>query len=366
MENTIAFDATTNSEKKTQEVGQSLAKKLKRGDVVAIYGDLGAGKSVFVRGLAKGLGIKNKITSPTFTFIKTYKKGTLTLHHVDLYRGEDPKDFEKLALPEIFSSDAIVVIEWADRIKDLLPKKRIDIKIESVEDTERSRSKNETKRRIKISRPPVIPSLPALSPSNVSRDLKKAVEVLKAGGVVIFPTDTVYGIGCLLDNPKAVNRIYKIKGTPKTQPFPVLVTSLGQVEQLAKVNQIAQELMNNYWPGGLTIILNAKPNPYSPSHSESGSEYVGEPGFGHGKIGFRMPDSDLVRNLIKCVGKPIVGTSANFHGHPTPKSYEGLDPNFVKLAGFVVKGECKLQKESTVVDTTIDPPKILRQGAVKL
>lgn len=191
---------------------------------------------------------------------------------------------------------------------------------------------------------PVIPSL--------SRDLNKAAQILKSGGVVIFPTDTVYGIGCRADDQKAVERIHRIKGTQKSQPFPTLVSSIGQVEELAEINPQAKELMDKHWPGGLTIIMLS-------SHPELDSGSVP-------KIGFRMPDSDLVRNLIEKVGYPIIGTSANFHRHPTPKSYEELDPDFIKHVDFVIKGECIGGIESTVVDTTTSPIKILRQGAIYL
>lgn len=177
-----------------------------------------------------------------------------------------------------------------------------------------------------------------------SKSITRAIEASKSGGVVIFPTDTVYGIGCVFDNEIAVERIYKIKGTKKSQPFPILVSNINQVTEIAEMSDYARELIDKHWPGGLTIILPA----------------------GSKKIGFRMPNSDIVRSIIEKVGKPIVGTSANFHGQPAPKSYEELDPNFTKLADFVLAGECKLSQESTVVDVTVSPPIILRQGAVRL
>ena len=176
--------------------------------------------------------------------------------------------------------------------------------------------------------------------------IEKAIAILKKGGIVIFPTDTVYGIGCCFDRPKAVDRIYQIKNTPRGQPFPVLVSTTDQLRQYAQVTVQAENLIKKYWPGALTIILQSKKS--------------------KGKIGFRMPDSSLVKALIDELGVPIIGTSANFHGHPAPKSYEELDSNFTKLADFVLEGDCQLGEESTVVDATVDPPKVLRQGAVEL
>ena len=125
------MEITTSSEEQTQELAKSFAKTLKPGDIVALYGELGAGKSVFVRGVARGFGIKDRISSPTFTFIKSYQKGKITLHHIDLYRGESIKDFESLALDEVFTQGAIVMVEWANRIEKFLPKKRIDVKLEA-------------------------------------------------------------------------------------------------------------------------------------------------------------------------------------------------------------------------------------------
>lgn len=177
-------------------------------------------------------------------------------------------------------------------------------------------------------------------------EIKKAAEVLQNGGVVIFPTDTVYGIGCRADDKDALAHICKIKKRPQGQPFPYLVSNIKQVEKLALVTPLSRKLIEKYWPGGLTIVLSSK--------------------FGKGKIGFRMPNSSLINLLINSVEEPIIGTSANFHGHPSPKSYDELDPKLLKLVDFVLSGECKKGIESTVVDATINPPKILRHGAVKI
>ena len=176
--------------------------------------------------------------------------------------------------------------------------------------------------------------------------VKEAIRVLKKGGIVIFPTDTVYGIGCCFDRPKAVDRIYKIKNTPRGQPFPVLVSKADQLRQYVQVTMQAENLIKKYWPGALTIVLQSKG--------------------GKNKIGFRMPDSSLIKLLIDGVGVPIIGTSANFHGSMPPKSYEELDAGFTKFADFILKGKCKLGVESTVVDATIDHPEVLREGAIKL
>lgn len=139
------MEAQATSEKATRQIAQELARSLAGGDVVALYGNLGAGKTVFAQGIAQGLGIKKQVLSPTFVFIRSYPLTIkpLTFYHIDLYRGQNPQDFKSLGLDEIFSNDSIVVIEWAEKIKEILPKKRIDVTIDTV---------NETTRRIKIDR----------------------------------------------------------------------------------------------------------------------------------------------------------------------------------------------------------------------
>jgi tRNA threonylcarbamoyladenosine biosynthesis protein TsaE len=141
------MEVKTNTPRQSQKVAEKFAKTLEAGDVIALYGDLGAGKTIFAQGIAKGLKIKRKITSPTFVFMRSYSfiknKQPLTFYHLDLYRGEENSDFRALGLEEIFSQDSIVVLEWAEKITKSLPKKRIDITIERV---------NEKTRKIKIRR----------------------------------------------------------------------------------------------------------------------------------------------------------------------------------------------------------------------
>lgn len=125
----------------TQKLATTLAKGLRGGEVIALFGDLGSGKTVFVQGLARGLGIKKRILSPTFVFMRSYpltRRGQkLTFYHLDLYRGENANDFNALGLWEIFSPDSIVVLEWAEKIQTVLPKKRIDVFFEVIDEKTR-------------------------------------------------------------------------------------------------------------------------------------------------------------------------------------------------------------------------------------
>ncbi len=115
---------TTYSEKDTEAVGEQLSRKLNPGDCLALYGELGAGKTAFTRGLARGLNCEVDVSSPTFSIINIYP-GDIELVHVDLYRIED--NLESIGWDDIFMPDRIIVIEWPEKAKNHLPEKRVDI-----------------------------------------------------------------------------------------------------------------------------------------------------------------------------------------------------------------------------------------------
>lgn len=186
--------------------------------------------------------------------------------------------------------------------------------------------------------------------------ITKAIEIVKAGGIAIFPTDTAFGIGCRIDNKKAVDKLFELRRRPKTQAMPVLVSSREMsLAYLSSLSYIVRRLMEEYWPGALTIVAPCK------------KELVYSPIRGGGDtIGFRMPNHPTALSIIAGVGVPILGPSANFHGEETPYRFEDLDPALVKLVDYVVPGECKEGNVSTVIDCSTRSPTILRQGAVKL
>ena len=130
-------ESTTNSAAETRSVGEELSKRLKSGDVVAFYGDLGAGKTTMIKGIARGLGIDpDEVSSPSFALIDEYS-GTLSVHHIDLYRIEKPSEITELGLWEILDGDGVSLIEWADRAKELLPGRTIEVKITRIGPNER-------------------------------------------------------------------------------------------------------------------------------------------------------------------------------------------------------------------------------------
>jgi tRNA threonylcarbamoyladenosine biosynthesis protein TsaE len=108
----------TSSESETAAVGRELASGLSAGSVVLLFGDLGAGKTAFVRGLAEGLGVgPEEVSSPTFTIMQEYRGGRLPLYHVDLYRLDDPREIDELGLDEL-TADGILALEWAEKLRD--------------------------------------------------------------------------------------------------------------------------------------------------------------------------------------------------------------------------------------------------------
>ena len=128
----------TNSARETMLVGEKLAKKLKPGDMIALSGNLGSGKTTFTKGIGKGLGVKDsrRINSPTFVLIKEYN-GKVPLYHLDLYRLDDLKEIENLAIEEYIYGNGVTVIEWAEKIKSILPEKHILVKFKIKGDNKR-------------------------------------------------------------------------------------------------------------------------------------------------------------------------------------------------------------------------------------
>lgn len=182
----------------------------------------------------------------------------------------------------------------------------------------------------------------------------EAVAILMGGGIVIYPTDTAFGIGCRIDVSASVDRLFLLRRRPETQAMPALVSSIAMaIAYYDSPTDIVRRLMEKYWPGAVTIVAPCKKNlVYSPIRG------------GGETIGLRMPNHKTVLGLINGVGVPILGPSANFHGGPTPYRVADLDPALVSLVDGVVDGVCSVGAASTVVDASVVPLKILRQGAV--
>lgn len=188
----------------------------------------------------------------------------------------------------------------------------------------------------------------------MNNNIDEAVKILNQSGTVIFPTDTAFGVGCRMDNEEAVKRLFAVRNRPETQATPVLVNSMEMATRyLEPLPEAVLKLMKTYWPGALTIIYRCKTG-LVPKLVRGGGE----------TLGVRMPDHPLTLELIRNLGVPLLGPSANFHGQKTPYKYEDLDPEFIKKVDYVIKGECKTGNVSTVVDCTTEPFNIIRQGAI--
>lgn len=186
--------------------------------------------------------------------------------------------------------------------------------------------------------------------------LTAAARVLREGGLVAFPTETVYGLGANALDPDAVGRLYGVKQRPLTKPFSVMVASVADALRLAcDVPDSARRLMAAYLPGPLTIILHS--SSFVPDIVTAGS----------GRIGIRVPDHPLARALVEACQCPVAAPSANLHGRPSPRS---ADEVFAQLEGRIDivldGGPTRLGLESTVIDMTMDIPTVLRVGAVSV
>lgn len=184
-----------------------------------------------------------------------------------------------------------------------------------------------------------------------------AIKILLQGGIVIFPTDTAFGIGCRLDDTTSIKRLFKIRKRPVTVATPILVSSISMAEKYfhTPLPYNVRHLMEIYWPGALTIIYKSKINKVPPLVRGGGKN-----------LGVRMPNHEITLVLIRKVGLPILGPSANFHGQDTPFKFEQIDQKLVSLVDYVVEGDCQLQNVSTVIDCSVNPWKIIRQGAVEI
>jgi L-threonylcarbamoyladenylate synthase len=191
----------------------------------------------------------------------------------------------------------------------------------------------------------------------MENNIKQAIKVLKQGGIVIYPTDTAFGIGCRMDDEQAVEKLFSIRKRPNIQAVPVLFSSTKMMEEYVTdiPGRVMDDLMLKYWPGALTVIL--------PADLKKVPKLVRGGGI---SIGCRIPAHEVPLSLIAGLKVPIIGTSANFHGEPTPYTLAEIDPQLHYLVDYLVPGTTSVGKESTVIDCVNEPWKIVRQGAVEV
>ena len=185
------------------------------------------------------------------------------------------------------------------------------------------------------------------------RHIEKGVKILKEGGVIAFPTDTVYGLGADAFNSTAAERIYEIKNRPNYQQFPLLIADVKQLTVLAEpIPEIVQFLARRFWPGGLTLVLLKK---------DSVPDYVAS----RPTIAVRIPNHPVCLALMQHLRNPLIGTSANISGQPPALTADEVRQQLGGKIDLIINGgKCPGGKESTIVDVTHEPPIILRQGII--
>lgn len=188
--------------------------------------------------------------------------------------------------------------------------------------------------------------------STNEHDIETAAEIIKAGGLVAFPTETVYGLGANALDEEAVARIYSAKGRPSDNPMIVHIAAAEDMEKLTEdISEDAEILMKAFWPGPMTMIVNKRP--VVPDRTTGGLDTVA----------VRMPDSKPALSLIRKSGCPIAAPSANISGSPSPTRAKDVIQDMNGRIEAVIEGEdCRVGIESTVIDMSGESPVILRPG----
>lgn len=187
------------------------------------------------------------------------------------------------------------------------------------------------------------------------KDLNKLSKEDLVGKIICFPTDTVYGVGCILGDNEALNKIYELKNRDLSKPLAILVPSSESIMPFIKeCPLIAKDLMDKYWPGALTIIFNKKEN--------CCDEFTR----GLSTIGFRMPNSKIALTVLEKFG-PLATTSVNISNNPPINNLNQIIEHFGDKIDYIIEDkEIVSEVSSTIIDVSKESPIILRQGNIKL
>ncbi len=189
---------------------------------------------------------------------------------------------------------------------------------------------------------------------SLQQQIERAISVLKQGGIVAFPTDTVYSLGASISIERAVEQVYRVKQRPRQRALPLLLADISQIGEVAKVvPRIARLLAEKFLPGALTLVL---------PKLESVPDIVTS---GGNTVAIRIPAHPIPVALVRGVGNPIVGTSANLSGQPSALTHEEARTQLGDKVDLIIDGgRCPGGQESTIVDLTGETPVILREGAI--
>jgi len=194
----------------------------------------------------------------------------------------------------------------------------------------------------------------SVSESGLDAAAAAAAKALSAGGLVVIPTDTVYGLAASLQHRQAIRAIFHAKNRPPDTPIPVLVASIAEAEGLVPGELEAHEaLLRRFWPGALTVIVGS--SPVIPNEVTAG----------RGTVGLRQPDSPVAVAILRAAGGALAVTSVNLSGDPPACEAAQLPDALLRYVALVIDaGHCPGRAASTVLDLSVAPPRVLREGPI--
>lgn len=186
--------------------------------------------------------------------------------------------------------------------------------------------------------------------SSQTQELQQVVDVLKEGGIIVYPTDTIYGIGCDIFHPKAIDKIYKIKNKKRDTGVSFVCSDLSDISKYAVVQDYAYRLMKKLLPGAYTFVLQATklvPKEILPKRKT---------------VGIRIPDNEICLEIVKLLGHPIVSTSVNISGEQSFNDPQKIEKEFGHQVDLIIDAGILPKDPSTVISLIGDEPEILREG----
>jgi L-threonylcarbamoyladenylate synthase len=185
--------------------------------------------------------------------------------------------------------------------------------------------------------------------------IKTAVETVRAGGIIAFPTDTLFGVAADGRNPAAVQNVFQVKRRPLDKPLPLLLADAAEVSEISQAAYLTpgvRRLMNRYWPGALTILLPARPGLVEGTH-------------GGGKVAVRVPNHPVALAVLRAFGGPLATTSANISGMEGARNPEEVAQSIGEGIDVLLVGGPPLREvASSIIDMAVDPPEQVRAGAI--
>lgn len=181
--------------------------------------------------------------------------------------------------------------------------------------------------------------------------VEHAIEVIKERhGLIVYPTDTIYGLGCDIRDKAAIDKLNSLKQRPDSKNYSIMCKDVAQIHKYAKVSTVQDKILTEFLPGAFTFILNASENVPTSLISENGT------------IGVRVPRNRLCRALIKELGRPLITTSFNLSDQPVFTNIESVSKEILEQIDVVLDADTLGTESSTIVDLTGPEPKIIRQG----